>query len=56
MTYEYVKAKPITLREAGKDEKWLQEAIIKDPAILGFGDVVVIQREVRKEQTSGNCR
>jgi hypothetical protein len=45
MAYEYVKAKPILLRDAGKDEKWLQEVITKDPAILGFGDVVVIQRE-----------
>lgn len=45
MTYEYVKAKAILLREAGRDEKWLQEVITKDPAILGFGDVLVIQRE-----------
>ena len=29
MSYEYVKATPITLRDAGKDEKWLQELILK---------------------------
>lgn len=52
MTYEYVKAKPITLRDAGKDEKWLQELISKDPAVLGFGDVLVIQRE-RPQPTGG---
>lgn len=52
MTYEYVKAKPITLRDAGRDEKWLQDVITKDPAILGFGDVVVIQRE-RPQPTGG---
>ncbi len=52
MTYEYVKAKPITLRDAGKDEKWLQDLITKDPAVLGFGDVLVIQRE-RPQPTGG---
>ncbi|HVP11513.1 MAG TPA: hypothetical protein VMV94_10040 [Phycisphaerae bacterium] len=52
MSYEYVKAKPITLRDAGKDEKWLQELISKDPGVLGFGDVLVIQRE-RPQPTGG---
>ena len=52
MTYEYVKAKPITLRDADKDEKWLQDLIAKDPGILGFGDVLVIQRE-RPQPTGG---
>ncbi len=45
MVYEYTKAQPITLREAGKDERWLQDLLSKDPSILGLGDVVVIQRE-----------
>jgi len=54
MAYEYTKAKPITLRDAGNDEKWLQEVITRDPAILGFGDVVVIQRE-RPQPTRSNC-
>lgn len=52
MTYEYVKGNPITLRDAGKDEKWLQDLIAKDPSILGFGDVFVIQRE-RPQPTGG---
>jgi hypothetical protein len=52
VNYEYVKAKPITLREADRDEKWLQEVISKDPAILGLGDVVIIQRE-RPQPTGG---
>jgi len=52
MTYEYVKAKPIALREAGKDEYWLQELISKDPGVLGLGDVAVIQRE-RPQPTGG---
>jgi hypothetical protein len=51
MPYEYVKTKPITLRDAGKDEKWLQDLIIKDPGVLGFGDVLVIHRE--RQQPSG---
>lgn len=51
MSYEYAKAQPVRLRDAGKDEKWLQELISKDPAILGFGDVVLIQRE--RTQPSG---
>ena len=52
MNYEYTKAIPITLREAGKDEKWLQQLISKDPSILRLGDVVVIQRE-RSQPTGG---
>ncbi len=52
MAYDYVKTKSISLRDAGKDEKWLQELITKDPTILGFGDVTVIQRE-RQQPTGG---
>ncbi len=52
MNYEYMKVKSINLRETGKDEKWLQDIITKDPAILGFGDVLVIQRE-RQQPTGG---
>ena len=51
MSYEYAKAQPVRLRDAGKDEKWLQELIAKDPTILGFGEVVLIQRE--RTQPSG---
>jgi hypothetical protein len=52
MNYEYIKALPISLKDAGKDEKWLQDTIVKDPVILGFGDVVVVQRE-RSQPTGG---
>ena len=51
MPIEYQKAKPITLAEAGYDEKWLQELIRDEPSILGLGDLNVIQRERR--QSSG---
>jgi hypothetical protein len=42
---EYKKAEPTKLRDAGKDEKWLQDRINEDTSILGLGDLVVIQRE-----------
>ena len=51
MEYEYVKSKPIRLRDTGRDEKWLQDVISKDTAILGLGDIVVIQRE--RQQPAG---
>jgi len=52
MSYEYAKAKPITLKDAGKDEKWLQDLISKDPSLLGLGDVILMQRE-RPQPTGG---
>jgi hypothetical protein len=52
MSYEYAKAKPIRLRDAGKDERWLQDQIAKDPSILGFGDVLLMHRE-RPQPTGG---
>ena len=52
MSYEYAKAQPIRLRDAGKDEKWLQELIAREPAILGFGDVILVHRE-RSQPTGG---
>jgi hypothetical protein len=48
---EYKKAEPIKLRDAGKDEKWLQDLIDKDPTILGLGELSVYKRE--KVQPSG---
>lgn len=45
MTYEYTKTKPVRLREVGKDEKWLQELIARDPAILDLGDVELFRKE-----------
>lgn len=52
MNYEYAKAQPITLREAGKNERWLHDLIMKDPTILGLGDVLLIQHE-RSQPTGG---
>jgi hypothetical protein len=51
MTYTYHKAEPISLVDAGFDEKRLQERILEDPTILGLGELTVIQREER--QSSG---
>jgi len=48
---EYKKAQPVKLREAGKDEKWLQELINSDPTVIGLGELVVIERE--RQQSSG---
>jgi hypothetical protein len=43
---EYVKATPISLRNHSEfSEGWLQERIAADPAILGLGEVGLIQRE-----------
>jgi len=52
MNYEYTKTVPIKIREAGFDEKWLQDRINEDPSILGLGDLIVIQKE-RKQPTGG---
>jgi hypothetical protein len=51
MNYDYTKATPIRLRDAGKDERWLQELLTKDPTILNLGELVVLQRE--RPQSSG---
>ena len=37
MPYEYVKANPIRLRDADKDEKWLQEVISEAPPYWDWG-------------------
>ncbi|WP_156003386.1 hypothetical protein [Treponema bryantii] len=52
MDYKYTKQTPVKLREIGKDEKWLQEMIEKDPSILNLGDLAVIERE-RKQSSGG---
>jgi hypothetical protein len=45
-TLQFVKATPISLRNHPEfSEVWLQERIAADPAILGLGEVGVIQRE-----------
>ena len=47
----YSPSKPVRLRDAGKNEKWLQDLIEADPSILGLGDLSVLTRE--KKQSSG---
>lgn len=45
------KESPIRLRDAGLDERWLQDRIAEDPTLLGLGELRLIQRE--KTQPSG---
>lgn len=45
---EYHKAEPLTLAQAGFDERWLQERIEEDPSILGLGDLNLLTRERRQ--------
>jgi hypothetical protein len=44
-------AKSISIREAGKDEYWLQNQIYDNPSCLGLGELETIERE--KKQSSG---
>ncbi|MBT3378417.1 MAG: hypothetical protein HN742_35200 [Lentisphaerae bacterium] len=41
----------VFIRNAGKDEYWLQDLIYKNPAHLGLGDLVPVNKE--KKQVSG---
>ena len=43
--------KKIFIRNAGKDEYWLQDIIYENPKILGLGDLVPVNKE--KRQSSG---
>jgi len=43
--------KKVFIRNAGKDEYWLQDLIYKNPSILGLGDLQPINKE--KKQSSG---
>ena len=52
MDYTYVKTKPISLRDARKDETWLQRKIEEDPSILGLGNLVHVQSQ-RMQHTGG---
>lgn len=45
MSYEYSKTKQVRLRDIGKDEKWLQDLIARDPSILELGDVELFRKE-----------
>jgi hypothetical protein len=42
------KLSPVELRSFGLDEKWLQERIIEDPALLGLGELEIAAREHRQ--------
>lgn len=44
-------AKKVFIRNAGKDEYWLQDMIYKNPQILGLGNLLPINKE--KKQSSG---
>jgi len=37
--------KKIFIRNAGKDEYWLQDIIYENPKILGLGDLVAVNKE-----------
>lgn len=43
--------KKIFIRNAGKDEYWLQDIIYENPKILGLGDLIAVNKE--KKQSSG---
>jgi hypothetical protein len=50
-TLTYVKPERISLKKhPAFNEQWLQDRIAEDPAILGIGDVEVIDRERRQER------
>ncbi|MGV8295273.1 hypothetical protein ACV36C_41245, partial [Pseudomonas aeruginosa] len=44
-------AQPMSIREAGYDEYWLQDQIWGNPATLGLGDLDALSKERR--QNSG---
>jgi hypothetical protein len=44
------KATPVTLREAGITESWLEKEIEKEPTMLRLGDVTIIERQRRQEK------
>ncbi len=52
MPVEYQKHLKVSLRDVGKDEKWLQDKIYSDPSILGLGDLAPSRKE-RKQASGG---
>jgi hypothetical protein len=44
--------KKIFIRNAGKDEYWLQDLIYENPSILGLGDLIPVSKE-KKQSTGG---
>jgi len=51
MEPEIKTGKKIFIRNAGKDEYWLQDLIYENPSILGLGDLIPVSKE--KKQSSG---
>jgi hypothetical protein len=45
MALELKKISPVELPLIGLNEKWLQDQIKNDPAILGLGDLEIIGKE-----------
>jgi hypothetical protein len=45
-------AEPISIRDAGLDEYWLQDQIFENPACLGLGEIEAIAKE-RQQSTGG---
>jgi hypothetical protein len=45
-----IKAIPVSLRDVGVTESWLEDVIEKEPSIVGLGDVTVIERQRRQEK------
>jgi hypothetical protein len=48
---EILTGKKIFIRNAGKDEYWLQDIIYENPSIIGLGELIPISKE--KKQSSG---
>ena len=53
MPVNYEKLMPLSLKKLGKDERWLQDIIASDPAILGLGGVVRLRARERRQPTGG---
>jgi hypothetical protein len=51
MADEIEVAQPISIREAGLDEYWLQSQIVDNPGCLGLGELEAIAKE--RQQSSG---
>ena len=50
-TLQYTKHERVWLKtDATYNEKWLQDRIDEDPAILGLGDVITLDRERAQER------
>lgn len=52
MDNEIKSGKKIFIRNAGKDEYWLQDLIYENPSILGLGDLIPVSKE-KKQSTGG---